>query len=149
MRRIKSAPANLASMTNNKKRGSISLLTKNDAIAIPMKNKFHNDYSIKKIKDLKNNISFNSNLVNDIVNDSNDLSIEESTIIFTIINFIANNILKREKLEEAYNYLLQAIIRYFIMLFIHTQILHEKINIPFIDNNCLDNISNCLISSKY
>ena len=149
MRRIKSAPANLASMTNNKKRGSVSLLTKNDVIAIPMKNKFNNDYSIKKIKDLKNNISFNSNLVNDIVNDSNDLSIEESTIVFTFINFIANNILKREKLEEAYNYLLQAIIRYFIMVFIHSQILHEKINIPFIDNNCLDNISNCLISIKY
>ena len=99
-----------------------------------MKNKFHNDYSIKKIKDLKNNISFNSNLLNDIVNDSNNLSIWESTIIFTIINFIGNNILKREKLEELYNYLLQAIIRYFIMLFIHSQILHDKINIPLIDN---------------
>lgn len=134
MRRIKSAPANLASMSNNKKKQSISLLTKNDAIAIPMKNKFNPQYKIKKIKDLKNNISFNSNLLNDIVNDSNNLSIWESTIIFTIINFIGNNILKREKLEEAYNYLLQAIIRYFIMFFIHSYILNEKINIPLIDN---------------
>ena len=30
MKRIKSAPANLASMTNNKKKTSISLLTKNN-----------------------------------------------------------------------------------------------------------------------
>ena len=149
MRRIKSAPANLASMTNNKKKECISILTKKDEIAIPMKNKFKPEYNLKKIKNLKNNISFNSNLFNDVVNDSNNLSIEESTIIFTIINFIANNILKREKLEELNNYLLQAIIRYFIMLFIHTQILDEKINIPVIDYNFIDNISNCLININY
>ena len=114
-----------------------------------MKNKFKPEYNLKKIKNLKNNISFNTNLFNDVVNDSNNLSIEESTIIFTIINFIANNILKREKLEELNNYLLQAIIRYFIMLFIHTQILDEKINIPVIDYNFIDNISNCLININY
>ena len=148
MRRIKSAPANLASMTNNKKKECISILTKKDEIAIPMKNKFKPEYNFKKIKNLKNNISFNSNLFNDIVNDSNNLSIEESTIIFTIINFIANNILKREKLEELNNYLLQAIIRYFIMVFIHTQILNEKINIPLIDYNCINNLSQSIMQIK-
>lgn len=148
MRRIKSAPANLASMTNNKKRTSISLLTKNNVIAIPMNNNYLPSNKIKKLKEIKNNISFNSNLVNDIVNDSNDLSIEESTIIFTIINYIANNILKREKLEEIYNYLLQAIVRYFIMLFIHSQILHEKVNLPFIDSNCIDNLSQFIMQIK-
>jgi len=148
MKRIKSAPANLASMTNNKKKTSISLLTKNNEIAIPMQNKFKPEYNFKKIKELKNTISFNSNLVNDIVNDSNNLSIEESTIIFTIINFLANNILKREKLEEAYNYFLQAMIRYFIMLFIHSQILHEKVNLLFLASNCIDNLSEYIVQIK-
>lgn len=148
MKRIKSAPANLASMKNNKKKTSISLLTKNNEIAIPMQNKFKPEYNLKKIKELKNTISFNSNLINDIVNDSNNLSIEESTIIFTIINFLANNILKREKLEEAYNYFLQAIIRYFIMLFIHSQILHEKVNLLFLASNCMDNLSEYIVQIK-
>lgn len=139
MRRIKSAPANLANMINNKKKNFIYSQSKNN-IVIPMKNKLNINYNFKKKKELKNNISFNSNLINDILNDSNNLSIEESTLIFTIINFIANNILKREKLQELYNYLLQAIIRYLIMLFIHTQFLHEKINIPLIDN--FENICN-------
>ena len=105
-------------------------------------------YNFKKIKELKNTISFNSNLVNDILNDSNNLSIEESTIIFTIINFLANNILKREKLEEAYNYFLQAMIRYFIMLFIHSQILHEKVNLLFLASNCMDNLSEYILQIK-
>lgn len=146
MRRIKSAPANLSSMTNNK-RTSISLLTKNNNVAIPLKNTFTPNYQLrdfKKFKELKNNISFNSNLANDILNDSNNFTIEESTLVFTLINFIANNILKREKFQEIYNYLIQAIVRYFIMLFIHTHILHEKINIPLIDYNYLDTISNSI-----
>ena len=141
MRRIKSAPANLASMANNRKRETISLLKNNNAITIPKKT----EYNYKKIKDLKNTISFNSNLFNDIVNDSYHLSIEESTIIFTMINILANNILKRQKIQELYNYLIQAIIRYFIMLFIHSQILHEKINIPLIDYNCIHNLSQSIM----
>ena len=145
MRRIKSAPANLASMSN-KKKGSISLLTKKNIMTIPINKKNTADNKMKKVNEIKNNISFNSNLINDIVNDTNNLSIEESTIIFTIINFVANNILKREKLEEIYNYLLQAILRYFIMFFIHSQILNEKINIPLIDNNCLNMISNNILN---
>lgn len=144
MRRIKSAPANLASMTNNKKRDNIFISKKNNDIMIPMKNKIDYNLKFKKIKELKNNISFNSNLLNDIINDSNNLSIEESTIIFTIINFIANNILKREKLEKVYNYLLEGCIRYLIMIFLHSQILHEKINLPIIDNNCIDSICNSI-----
>ena len=149
MRRIKSAPANLSTMTNNK-RTSISLLTKNNNVAIPLKNTFTPNYKLKdfkKFKELKNNISFNSNLANDILNDSNNFTIEESTLVFTLINFIANNILKREKFQEIYNYLIQAIIRYFIMLFIHTHILHEKINIPLIHYNYIDTISNSISNS--
>ena len=147
MRRIKSAPANLASMTNNKK-NNILFLTKKDIIAIPMNNKYIPENKIKKVKEFKNNISFNSNLINDIVNDSNDLSIEESTIVFTFINYIANNILKREKMEELYNYLIQAIARYLIMLFIHSQILHEKIDIPFIDYKSMDSLSQSIMQIK-
>lgn len=145
MRRIKSAPANLASMTNNKKEKVIFSTKKNNDIAIPLKNKYYPSYKLKKVKELKNKISFNGNLINDIVNDLNHLTVEESTFLFTFINIVTNNILKREKLQEIYNYLLQAIVRYLIMAFIHSQILHEKINIPLINKDCLNTICNHII----
>ena len=92
--------------------------------------------SLKEIKNLKNTISFNSNIINDIINDCYNFNIEESTIIFTIINFVSNNILKREKLNELYIYLIQAFIRYIIMFILHSEILHQNI-----DNSLINNIN--------
>tara|TARA_Y100001980_G_C14482548_1_gene260786 strand:- start:144 stop:644 length:501 start_codon:yes stop_codon:yes gene_type:complete len=155
MRRVKSAPSNIANMSHKKKNNiipSFNLISENiinkpqenNNINIKNKNiynikfniKINEDYSnkylyktsLKDIKDLKNKISFNSNIINDIINDYYNLNIEDSTIIFTIINFLSNNILKREKLNELYIYLLQAIIRYIIMFILHTVILHQNID---------------------
>jgi hypothetical protein len=169
MRRVKSAPSNIANMAHKKKNNiipSFNLISQNiinkpeqnnninikknniynikiiNSITIRKKtneNYINDKYqyrktSLKEIKNLKNIISFNSNIINDIINDCYNFNIEESTIIFTIINFVSNNILKREKLNELYIYLIQAFIRYIIMFILHKEILEQSIDFSLLNN---------------
>jgi len=164
MKRIKSAPANLASMSHKKKtqpKMSISnvlpLLKQNNELVNEKHNKINtnkinankintnkiNDFDIlslfykKKpsliksdklniIKNVKKISNITGNIICDAFGDMNLLSLEESSIINALIIYFSENVATKDKLKEIYVYLLQFIIRYFILLFIHSNILHDK-----------------------
>lgn len=147
MKRIKSAPADLALMANRKKNNleisdkrntpvimslgddfdildeidNEKLLTDNVNVNL----KYFKNFRI--IKTIKNYVNKFSQLTSDLISDSNLLSLEESTIYSALIIYISENITRKDKLKEAYGFLIQYITKYLILLFIHTQILHDKI----------------------
>ena len=164
MKRIKSAPANLASLSHKKKnqpKMSISnvlpLLKQNNEFADEKYNKLNNN---KPTYEINNNWKFNNldiislfykkkpllikseklniiknikkisnktgNIICDALGDMSLLSLEESSIINALIIYLSENVTTKDKLKEIYVYLLQFIIRYFILLFIHSNILHDK-----------------------
>ena len=130
MRRVKTAPGNLAKMSHNKreikKTQSMFMCSSNVPIVIEEKNQ--NNY--KLIKSLKKNVKTIGNLVSDIVVEVNynHYSLEETTLFAIIICYFSNNILKKDKFKEIYNFLAKELARYLIMLFIHTQVVHDKID---------------------
>lgn len=147
MKRIKSAPADLALMANRKKNNleisdkrntpvimslgddfdildeidNEKLLTDNVNVNL----KYFKNFRI--IKTIKNYVNKFSQLTSDLISDSNLLSLEESTIYSALIIYISENITRKDKLKEVYGFLIQYITKYLILLFIHTQILHDKI----------------------
>ena len=190
MRRIKSAPANLATMTNKNKNiistskknnnfnnkqvnVGISLVSylnnkkkyynynynynkknnnkqdtkfqKNMFIGYLLNKKQINEMSkneISKNEMSKNEISKNelsknqlesdltsiSNLLTDITVDVNSFSLEETSLIYSIVLYLNENIFKKDKLKEFYSFIVKALIRYHVMLFIHVYVLHDKID---------------------
>ena len=155
MRKIKTAPGNLAEMVNNKK----EVKTKTYRFVIPIMNlestlileekKNKKELVIKpnnyeRFKSFKNNIKNIGSLTNDIIGDTNYLSLEQSSFLISFINYISENVLKKDKLKEIYAYLLQAFVRYLLMLFIHSQLLHDELgkNVPLIDYNIINEITN-------
>lgn len=157
MRKIKSAPANLAEMVNNKKerktkiksyRFVIPIMNLESTIILEEKEKkkalIIEPQNYEKFKTLKNNIKNLGSLTNDIIGDINYLPLEQSSFLISFINYISDNVLKKDKLKEIYAYALQALARYLLMLFIHSQIIHDELgkNIPLIDNTIINEISN-------
>ena len=190
MRRVKSAPANLANMKNSKKK-NISI-EKKPLYIIPKKENFNSDiqkkldlennkkdlflkkskflsyinnfnkeinynfnyncntydnnndnynynkeckkYSYKSFKSLKNNIANSINLISDAINEANLLNLEEYSIIYLLSIYFSENILKKDKLAEITNYIIITFIRYFIMLYIHKNVLNEY-SLDLIDKN--------------
>ena len=166
MRRVKSAPANLASMSNNKKDTpnckttynnlplfisskniesknninniensnlfnnvlNLKLINKEKSLLLNKNSKYskYNNFKYEKTKNIKKNISQITNIACDLISDNNNISLEESSLINAIIIYITENINKKNMLKQIYEYLLQFIIRYLIMLFVHGQILHDK-----------------------
>ena len=181
MRRIKSAPANLAGMSNNIKSSNKKI----PVVFYSNKNNYNNrsnrsnrsnhsnhsnqdlsnrniinhkkyyetynknnfiEYLINKNKSrdsdksrdssnrfsekkrLKNDISNISNLVTDITVETNHFSLEELSFIYTLVIYLNNNIFKRDKFKELYAFIIKALIRYHILLFIHIYVLHDKID---------------------
>jgi hypothetical protein len=157
MRKVKSAPANLAEMVNNNKKEAktkiksyrfvIPIMNLESTIILEEKekrNELIKPQNYEKFKTLKNNIKNIGGLTNDIIGDINYLPLEQSSFLISFINYISENILKKDKLKEIYAYVLQAFARYLLMLFIHSQLLHDELgkNIPLIDYNALNEISN-------
>lgn len=130
MRRVKTAPGNLAKMSHNKKeiKKTPSLFMSSANIPIIIEKKNENNYIL--IKSLKKNVKTIGNLVSDTIIEINygHYSLEETTLFAIIVGYISNNIFKKDKLKEIYNFLAKALARYLIMLFIHTQVLHDKID---------------------
>ncbi len=156
MRKVKSAPANLAEMANNKKEAKtktyrfvIPIMNLKSTLILEEKenNKEKRELIVKpqnyeKFKTLKNNIKNIGSLTNDIIGDINYLPLEQSSFLISFINYISDNVLKKDKLKEIYAYVLQAFARYLLMLFIHSQLLHDELgkNIPLIDYNTLNEL---------
>ena len=127
MRRVKSSPANLALMSHNKRIIKSPYISSRN-IPVMIESKTENNY--KLIKSLKTNVKTFGNLVSDVLVEINynDSSLEETTLFAAIIGYFSNNIFKKDKLKEIYNFLAKALARYLIMLFIHTQVIHDKID---------------------
>ena len=174
MRRIKSAPANIAEMINRKKETKSSL----NKIVIPILNKKYNiiveevnnehyekniiknDISniikndksntntnniieYNKFKSQKNNLKKIGTFISDIIGDTNILPFEQNTLITSLINYLSENVLNKDKLKEIYLFILQAIARYIIMLLFHSHFINifEEQNLLLIHNDILNDIN--------
>lgn len=138
IRRIKSAPANLAEMSNNKKNTinkKISVFSQKNIITKDTSmNNILNFYNIKSnsynsFKSLKSNLNSSFNILSDAINEANIFNLEEYSIIYLLGVYLSENLLKKDKLNEVFNFILITLIRYIIMLEIHEKILHENIEI--------------------
>lgn len=165
MKRIKSAPANLCEMVNRKKEN----YPKSNKILIPIFNKKYNiiieeinnensensknsekniiknDKSniieYNRFKSQKNNLKKIGTFLSDIIGDTNMLPFEQNTLITTLINYLSENVLNKDKLKEIYVFILQAIARYLIMLLFHSHYLHIFEEQPLlIENNILPDL---------
>lgn len=145
MHKVKSAPANLCLMKNNKNnrdKPKLVCTKKNNIIPPRFNNNADNNiinYNNKNIlnnnKNILNNINYlktnkkilyNVNeLTNDMIQNSKLLDSEELNIISVIINYMFENIYKKKNLDELKNYIISCIIRYFIMFIFHTYIIHD------------------------
>ena len=159
MRKVKSAPANLCEMINNKKEAKtkiksyrfiIPIMNIESTIILEDKNeKIETNNVFKKyetFKKLKTGIKRIGSLTSDVIGDSNLLPYEQTTLLNVFINYISENVLKKDKLKEIYAYALQAFVRYLLMLFIHSQLLHDELgkNVPLISNNIINEINNII-----
>ena len=145
MRKVKSAPANLCLMKNNKNNRDKPKLVynkKNNIIPLCFNNNANNNILNNNKNILNNNknilnnninylktkkkILYNINeLTNDMIQNSKLLDSEELNIISVIINYMFENIYKKKKLDELKNYIISCIVRYFIMFIFHTYIIHD------------------------
>ena len=146
MKRIKSAPANLCKMKNNKKVTFNSNLNKlfyinnnsnnnnnnNNNNNSNNNNNNNNNNKIRILKNTKIYLSKIGNFCSDLINDSNILSLEDSLLISSLVSYFSDNILKKNKLKEITNFAIISLTKYFVLLYIHTEILHDKM-----DNNIL------------
>ena len=158
LRKILSCPE-IALMVNNKKQHQISSSTLNNILLFnnndnndnndnkkPLNNKSLNTKSLNKktlnnekskvitlsygnIRLIKDNLRNLNDVLIDYINTTNHYSLEESTIYSAIIIYLADYILKRERLKDLFKYIVQLFIRYAFMYYIHTQIIHDKLNI--------------------
>lgn len=145
MRRIKTAPANLAGMSNNNKKSvdkKISIfseenMNKNHINIITRVKSMNNILNFEKIKlnshnkfkSLKSNLNSSFNILTDAINEANIFNLEEYSIIYLLGVYLSENILKKDKFNEVFNFILITLIRYIVMLEIHEKILHENIEI--------------------
>ena len=159
MRKVKSAPANLCEMINNKKeaktkiksyRFMIPIMNIESTIILEDKNEkkeiINKPKKYETFKQLKTGIKKIGSLTSDVIGDSNLLPYEQTTLLNVFINYISENVLKKDKLKEIYAYALQGFVRYLLMLFIHSQLLHDELgkNVPLIDNNIINEINNII-----
>tara|TARA_B100000035_G_scaffold290945_1_gene278452 strand:+ start:966 stop:1376 length:411 start_codon:yes stop_codon:yes gene_type:complete len=129
MRRVKSAPSNLCQMKHKKVTINSSA---NKVFYIPNNNN-NNNNNYEILKKSKIYLSKVGNFCSDLINDSNILSLEHSLLISGIISYFSDNILKKDKLKEIANFSIQSLLRYFILYYIHTEVLHDKLH-----NNVLE-----------
>ena len=159
MRKVKSAPANLCEMVNNRKeaktniksyRFMIPFMNIESTIILEDKNEkkeiINKPKKYETFKQLKTGIKKIGSLTSDVIGDSNLLPYEQTTLLNVFINYISENVLKKDKLKEIYAYALQAFVRYLLMLFIHSQLLHNELgkNVPLISNNIINEINNII-----
>ena len=116
-------------MSNEKQKKVTINSCANKVFYIPNNN--NNNYEI--LKKSKIYLSKVGNFCSDLINDSNILSLEHSLLISGIISYFSDNILKKDKLKEIANFSIQSLLRYFILYYIHTEVLHDKIR-----NNVLE-----------
>ena len=122
MRRIKSAPKDLALMVNRKK---INPSMSTPTIIDSKENKIVFSH-FKKQKPVINTIN---NVAGDVLNKIN-IDPDESIIISLILAFISENIYKKDKIKFFLEFTIQTIIRYFMTHLLHQFLVNQHIIIP-------------------
>ena len=151
MKKIKSAPSNIAEMVNKKKPIPNKKLfnnykNQNYLFFIPIKQDRKTLIIKEKMNNLKNqkNIekTFN-NLMLDVINDNqiNNLNNEESLVIGVLYFYISEKIFNKKNMKEFILYIIQILIRYLITLTLHETVINNKnlINHDLITNNMIIN----------
>ena len=139
MRRVKSAPANLAEMSNRRVPSILVKSTKNNIIPLTISN--NQDKPQQKTFKVMDKLNFVRNIkftLRQFSMFSGDFlqtycKIEESIILSGIIEYLSDNIFKRDKLEQLQNYLLVYLARYIFNLYIEDAISSRVDNILSLD----------------
>ena len=120
MRRVKSAPANLAEMQNRKGKSILIKSTKNTIMPLTICSNNKSQENCKtRLKTVDNlnlvrNIKFGLRQFNAFSGDflQTHCKTEESILLSGIIEYLSDNIFKRDKLEQLQSYILVYIVRY-------------------------------------
>lgn len=127
MRRIKSAPAELCSMVNRKKRNSVSKISSNAIIP-------SNTY--EKIKEEKKIVKLLTEISNDISGQNDIISQEIGYYMLLIGSFINQNFRRKITLDNVKNFIIEMFLRYIISITYHFIMTNqEKLIEIVIDNN--------------
>ena len=110
MRRIKSAPAELCSMVNRKKRISVSKISSNAIIP-------SNTY--KKIKEEKKIVKLLTEISNDISGQNDIISQEIGYYMLLVGSFVNQNFRRKITLENVKNFIIEMFLRYIISFTYH------------------------------
>jgi len=127
MRRIKSAPAEICSMVNRKKRISVSKISSNAIIP-------SNTYN--KIKEEKKIVKLLTEISNDISGQNDIITQEIGYYMLLIGSFVNQNFRRKITLENVKNFIIEMFLRYIISISYHFIITNqEKLIEILIDNN--------------
>lgn len=126
MRRIKSAPAELASMVNNKKRVSLSTISSNAIIPL-------NTY--KKIKKEKKIVKLLTEITGDISGENDIISQDNGYYMLLIGTFINENFRKKITFENVKNFIIEMFLRYIISITYHFIVANKDKLIKIIIDN--------------
>jgi len=110
MRRIKSAPAELCSMVNRKKRNSVSKISSNAIIP-------SNTY--EKIKEEKKIVKLLTEISNDISGQNDIISQEIGYYMLLVGSFVNKNFRRKITLENVKNFIIEMFLRYIISFTYH------------------------------
>ena len=119
MKRIKSAPANIAEMVNRKKPDTISKKT----IFIVDNT---NDKKLKDMRAINSYTERTTNVINDVLDDILSLSFEETAFLGIILNLL-NNTFRKDKLRDFSAIIIQSAAKYIIMIYLHNYVLNDYI----------------------
>jgi len=127
MRRIKSAPAEISSMVNRKKRISVSKISSNAIIP-------SNTY--EKIKEEKKIVKLLTEISNDISGQNDIITQEIGYYMLLIGTFVNQNFRRKITLENVKNFIEEMFLRYIISISYHFIMTNqEKLIEILIDNN--------------
>lgn len=110
MRRIKSAPTELCSMVNRKKRNSVSKISSNAIIP-------SNTY--EKIKEEKKFVKLLTEISNDISGQNDIISQEIGYYILLVGSFVNQNFRRKITLENVKNFIIEMLLRYIFSFTCH------------------------------
>ena len=110
MRRIKSAPAEICSMVNRKKRISVSKISSNAIIP-------SNTY--EKIKEEKKIVKLLTEISNDISGQNDIISQEIGYYMLLVGSFVNKNFRRKITLENVKNFIIEMFLRYIISFTYH------------------------------
>ena len=135
MRRIKSAPKDLALMVNRKTTSCKNFSLPNiKHFTESNKNNYNNINKIKlsQLKKTKYIANTFNNVIGDMLNYLN-INNDDNLIISLTVGFLSENFYNNNKSKLIYEFFIQALFRYFITFLIHQTILYQHIIIPEIN----------------